>query len=384
MNGIPSPEDALRVAGALTETHCPGETMMAKSPVAPLETVSAASLANQPVPQRRFLDAGHLIPMRNVTMLSGDGGTGKSLLALQLAVAVVNQASWLCLGVEAGSALYLSAEDDLAELHVRLASICEAEAMDIGSLHGLELADLAGKDAVLLQEADGGTRVTPRPLLGLLKSRLDLLRPRIVVLDNLADVFAGNENARPIARQFVGHLRTMAMEYDCAVVLLAHPSLSGMSSGSGTSGSTAWNNTVRSRLYLKRERDDKGNELDADLRVLETMKANYGPVGARIELRWQDGRFLRTAAGQQPSIPLDTEAVFLELLHWHEKKSINVSPSPSRSYAPTVFAKHIKSRRITADRFERAMQALLDKDVILSEQFGPPSHRRRRLALRGG
>ena len=37
-------------------------------------------------PREWLVDA--LVPMKTVTLFSGDGGTGKSLLALQLAVAV--------------------------------------------------------------------------------------------------------------------------------------------------------------------------------------------------------------------------------------------------------------------------------------------------------
>ena len=120
------------------------------------------------------------------------------------------------------------------------------------------------------------------------------------MLDNLADIFAGNENVRPLARQFIGALRGLAIEFDCVVLLLSHPSLSGINSGSGTSGNTAWNNSVRSRLYLTRDDEDK--EVGPDRRILQTMKANYGPNGCRIELRWEVGRFARTdqRGGRQP------------------------------------------------------------------------------------
>jgi len=56
-------------------------------PLPTLEIVNAQSLAGKEPPSREWLIQG-LIPAREITMLSGDGGTGKSLLALQLAVAV--------------------------------------------------------------------------------------------------------------------------------------------------------------------------------------------------------------------------------------------------------------------------------------------------------
>jgi hypothetical protein len=59
-----------------------------------IEIIVAASLANKPVPKQEWL-VDDLIPGRNVTLLSGDGGTGKSLLSLQLAAAVATGGSWL-------------------------------------------------------------------------------------------------------------------------------------------------------------------------------------------------------------------------------------------------------------------------------------------------
>ena len=66
------------------------------------------------------------------------------------------------------------------------------------------------------------------------------LRPRLLILDNLADIFGGDENARDLARQFVSLIRGLAIDLDCTVLMLSHPSLSGMASGRGASGSTAW------------------------------------------------------------------------------------------------------------------------------------------------
>jgi RecA-family ATPase len=61
-----------------------------------------------------------LIPADTVTLLGGDGGTGKSLLAAQLAAATALGAPWI--GFEEifwGPSIYLSCEDDIDELHRR-------------------------------------------------------------------------------------------------------------------------------------------------------------------------------------------------------------------------------------------------------------------------
>ena len=96
------------------------------------------------------------------------------------------------------------------------------------------------------------------------------------------------------ATAFVGLLKGLAGVCGSAVLLVAHPSLTGMSKGSGLSGSTSWNNSVRSRLYLDRIKDGD-HEPDPNRRRLTVLKANYGPAGAEIGLTWQDGVFVAGA-----------------------------------------------------------------------------------------
>ena len=60
-----------------------------------------------------------LIPSRVVTLLSGDGGTGKSQLALQLVAASALRTDWLGLPAMPGPCLFYTAEDEADELHKR-------------------------------------------------------------------------------------------------------------------------------------------------------------------------------------------------------------------------------------------------------------------------
>src|SRR5688500_3297013 len=84
-----------------------------------LDLITPATLGGLPVPPRDW-HVEPVIPHQTVTLLSGDGGTGKSLLALQLAVATALGSSWINRTVAGGRALYLSAEDDMDEVHRRL------------------------------------------------------------------------------------------------------------------------------------------------------------------------------------------------------------------------------------------------------------------------
>ncbi|SEM61443.1 AAA domain-containing protein [Gemmobacter aquatilis] len=170
---------------------------------------SAADLDGKPVPPREWL-VPDLIPAGTVTLLTGDGGTGKSLLALQLAVACALGKTWLGRGVSAGRVLFLSAEDDEAELHRRLWDVVQAEDAALSDLDHLSIRSLAGEDALLaaLDLRSGILRASD--LFRELDAFMGDLRPVVLVLDTLADLFPGNENDRAQARQFVGLLRGLA------------------------------------------------------------------------------------------------------------------------------------------------------------------------------
>jgi RecA-family ATPase len=189
--------------------------------------------------------------------------------------------------------LYLSAEDDREEIHIRLDGICAAEGLDMKSLP-IACLHCAGRDVVLAVEDKG--RVKPTDNFGLLAKACATVKPRLVVIDPQANVFAVNENSRPSAIACISLLRGLAIDHDCAVLLISHPSLSGMNSGTGTAGSTSWNNAVRSRLYFTSRRpgaaEDEDDEVDPDMRYLSPKKSNYSKLGDTIALRWQDGRFV--------------------------------------------------------------------------------------------
>lgn len=355
-----------------------------------LPLLMVADLAGRPVPRREFLDGAKLFPMRNVTLLYGDGGTGKSLLAMQLATSVALGRPWLGVDIEKpGIAYYFSAEDDEGETHIRLSEIAMAECFELASLTDLGISIMAGLDAVLATENTRSSMVEWTPLFDQLRSLVEDNRPSVVVLDNLADIFSGNENVRGLARQVIGKLRGLAIAFDCAVIVLAHPSQSGMNSGSGTSGNSAWSNSVRSRLFLRRDYTEDGRtELNPNRRVLETMKANYGPRGGQIVVEWQGGRFICPDAATETGKPVEpamrqmrAERVFKDLLRWHADRDSFVSPNKSVSYAPTVFARHPMAEGVKTREFENAMNMLLDRREIEIYTHGSPSSRRQHIGF---
>ena len=254
-----------------------------------LPMVSAASFAGQKPPAMSDAVFG-LIPSRIVVTLNGDGAVGKSLLALQLCIASVSGTPWLGLQVQQGPCLFITAEDEIDECHRRINAICTADGIDIERLGNLNIVSLVGKDA-LLAVPDRQRVLQTTDMFARLEKTIEIVRPAIVGLDTLADVFGGDEISRPQARKFITLLRGLCRRYDTTIMLLAHPSLAGMASGTGSSGSTGWNNSVRHRQYLTRVLSTDGRESieqDPDLRVLKTVKNNYGRHGSEMRIRWDE------------------------------------------------------------------------------------------------
>ena len=157
------------------------------------EFFPASVLDTRPVPPRHWL-IPDLIPGGTVTMLGGDGGTGKSLIALQLAVAVASGRQWLRREVATGRAMFISAEDDEPELHRRLAGIVAAEGMEFADLYDLTMRSLAGEDALLATVDPKTKALAPTNLWLELEAQVAEERPALVVLDTLADLHSGEEN----------------------------------------------------------------------------------------------------------------------------------------------------------------------------------------------
>ena len=101
-----------------------------------------------PIPPQEWIVPDY-IPHKTVTLLSGDGATGKSLLGLQIAVARALAREWIGLLPEPGRTLILSAEDDADEMHRRLDDIRKFYDARMADLSDIRLVDLVGEDSVL-------------------------------------------------------------------------------------------------------------------------------------------------------------------------------------------------------------------------------------------
>ena len=347
--------------------------------------VEAPSLALDSEPQRGWI-VEEVIPDENLTLMTGEGGVGKSTLAEQLAVAMRTDGYWLGIKATQGVVLFLTSEDDRRDVNLGLRAILKAEGKSLAHCPGLHILSLADRDACLAAASSKLAPLAPTPLWQAFERVVKRRKPRLVILDALADLFGGEENMRRHARGFIVLLKQLALRHKLAVLLIAHPSLSGMNTGSGLSGSTDWHNGPRARLYFEKPKDNDGKTFDDDLRTLTVKKVQYAREGAVFRLRRKAGAFVYEgkdgggAPYDKAAASAKAERIFLALLTAYDEQGRTVSPNGGANFAPAIFERDDDADGVKKAAFGRAMGRLFKTNRIHIETVGPPSKRRAKLA----
>lgn len=342
----------------------PGVLPAGASAVPLLTARRASDMLGEPAPPRQWC-VTDLIPHRQVTLLSGDGGVGKTTLMMQLCMSAASNTPFLGKPVRPSPALFVSAEDEIEELHFRIHQIAGPNRQ--GGLNHFHMVSLSDCDHTALVEAvKPKAPLTRTPVFTQIEAMVRELGAGLLVLDPAADLFGGDEIDRRQVQTFIRMLRKLARDADCTVVLCAHPSVDAMKTGRGFSGSTAWNNSVRSRLYFTKSDEDE------DMRILELAKSNRSKIGMKFKMQWISGRFviedkLTALHNYRP------EEVFLKLLRKRNDQGRPVSDKSGKNYAPKLFSHDPDNENITKHQFEKAMERLFSMKKIKTIQTGRPS-----------
>lgn len=219
-----------------------------------------------------------------VNLLYGDGGIGKSLLALYLGVAVAAGRPLFGTATTQMPMLGLFAEDGPSQVQQRVTTILIELGLGAKGDLPVKLWCQPKEDTLLARIDDTGV-VTELPRLAALRAELsENGRPTLIIIDSLADVFAFNESLRlPVNAALKRVLGGLCREFGATALVLAHPSKASMMDGTNYSGSTAFNNAVRQRLTLELAKRDAGVFTDGPPpRILSVAKSNYGPPAEKM------------------------------------------------------------------------------------------------------
>jgi RecA-family ATPase len=204
----------------------------------------AADLAQDAPPQRWLIES--LWAERAVGILGGEPKCGKSLLALDLAVAVASGSPSLRrFAVEKpGRVLLYAAEDALPVVRERLDGIARAASVDLRSLPLYVIT----APTLRLDTATDRQR---------LEKTVAAARPRLLVLDPFVRLHAVDENAAGEVAPLLGYLRHLERTYETAVLLVHHvrKGAGHLRPGQALRGSSELHAWGDSNLYLRRRGD---------------------------------------------------------------------------------------------------------------------------------
>lgn len=328
-----------------------------------LPLIDPATWQGQEVPAREWTWVDY-IPHRQATYLTGAGSAGKSLLSQQLCTAVAMGLPFMGVETRQSVAIYVTCEDDADELHRRQKAICDAMGVPLSALSGkLHFVSLAGAPGNELATFTPEGKLVVGDAYRMLLDTAKATGAGFLALDNVAHLFAGNENIRNQVAAFVSLLNSLALEINGSVLFLGHPN----KAGQDFSGSTAWENQVRSRLFMEVPKDDLGNAIDPDVRVLLRGKANYARNGERLEFRWHKWAFVRDddlPAGTRAELAEVAKAngenaAFMRCLAAATASKRAVSHNPGVNYYASVFPSMAEGKGFGRKAFEAAFERLL-------------------------
>lgn len=247
----------------------------------------------EPAPERQRWLIQDLWAEGAVGCIGGTPKSGKTWLALEMAVAVASGRP--CLGRFAvprrGPVLLYAAEDTPTALRDRGVELAAARKLDLDSL----AVGLITEPALRLDVNLHRLR---------LDATLDRVKPRLLVLDPLVRLHRADENSSSEISELLGFLRELQRAHDVAIAVVHHVRKSGAGQpGQALRGSGDLHAWGDSNLYLLRRRE--GLELHAEHR------SHPAPEPLSIELMSDPTRLELRDAEPDPS-PLD-EAVLAAL-----------------------------------------------------------------------
>lgn len=246
---------------------------------------------------RRTPNSDGVLPLGKVGQLVAEGGGGKTMALIQLAIAVATGTPWLGAldVVSPGRVLAILGEEDADEVQRRLYNAARATSAPTPALGSIVTMPLAGLPSEMICRGPDGNPTDAAFLVWL----RDLLKKsegwRLILIDPLsrfAGMDAEKDNAQ--ATRFVEALESLAVLTGATVIVAHHSSQSSRGGGqrvgaTASRGVTALVDGVRWAATLGVEQV-QGLESDARERLgevvtLSFVKSNYSRRGEPILLR---------------------------------------------------------------------------------------------------
>lgn len=308
----------------------------------------------------------------------GSGGIGKTLIAQQIGSALALGKDFIEPITDKSKVLMWACEDDHDELWRRQVNIAHSLRAGIEDFkERFVLIPRHGHDNALCTNEYG--RLMFSPLIETLRQQANDYDADVVILDNVAQLYGAGENDRHAVTSFLNNL-SGALGYR-AILLLAHPS---RAAGSEFSGSGAWENVARTRLYLGSslpdQKPDPDQEVNLDERYLCRRKANYSHKDWR-RFTYNAGVLVPEAV-EAPSGLIGrmreqhTEKVVLDAIQKLADMGIHAAEGQrSPQYLPKLILEYKLCNGQTKPELAGAMRKLLTDGKIIKSVVGKNTNR---------
>ena len=168
---------------------------------------------------------GSLVPTNGVTIFSGEGGIGKSFIALDLAFAVASGGMFAGqFPCQQGPVIYIDLENDERTLGRRLKRLGIGRGIDPAALPFY--LPRRGMPGVELQQDTPDGRAW-------LWAALRKYQPRLVVIDSLIACHSGDENNNVLMRQLMSGLDGLARAGELGLLVVHHQRKRGTNNDAG-------------------------------------------------------------------------------------------------------------------------------------------------------
>jgi hypothetical protein len=205
-----------------------------------------------------------LLPEGSPTVLFGDGSSGKTYLALGLALAVAMGRPFCGYRARQGAVLYVDYETSETQFRLRIGRLCRGLGLD-GVPPGLPVYYWPAGGVPIAEQVDALRRFCAEAAITL------------VIVDAAADACGGEPESAEVASRYFNALSRLG---GLTTLTIAH-----IAKGSDTEkpfGSVVWHNRPRRTWYVQRVQDEDADEADVGLYC---RKSNDGRKPAPVAFR---------------------------------------------------------------------------------------------------
>ncbi len=275
--------EVIRTHQSIWKTHLRNHPEITSQTIAPVQAqsivkqftlVPASDLLASPPPPREWL-LTEFLPKKIVASIIAAGGTGKSFLAMHIAVALAAGSSLFSKYIAStpSKVVFISGEDDKIELQRRLHSVTQGMPPNLikSISSNIQFIDLADSFELFTYKPPSGEvsmTTVPVDLVNAIKQKLGD-EVGLVIVDPVSRFRGGEENSAGDTTRFVQALQYIRDQLSATVLTLHH-----VNKGAKTNGSTQ-NNARGSSAFID------GVRLVYELNAIseEEVKKQFGASG---------------------------------------------------------------------------------------------------------